>query len=129
MCKDEASVADGVEKPKKRPVPRGLTPFTPMTAKQAQEASVKARNLRKQVRAEMLNKVVQNYDFGDELMKALKKGDTDKINLLKEAMALIGLKYEQSEEFVNRMQIDATTDSKVDTTVKFVMGERPVPKG
>ena len=100
-----------------------------MTAKQAQEASVKARNLRKQVRAEMLNKVVQNYDFGDEMLKALKKGDMGKVNLIREAMALIGLKYEQSDEFVNRMQIDATTDNKVDTTVKFVLGERPVPKG
>lgn len=123
------SVSDGVEKPKKRPVPKGLTPFTPMTAKQAQEASVKARNLRKQVRAEMLNKVVQNYDFGDEMLKALKKGDMDKVNLIREAMSLIGLKYEQSEEFVNRMQIDAKTDNKVDTTVKFVLGERPVTKG
>lgn len=124
MCKDD-SVSDGVPKPKKNPVPKGLTPFTAMTAKQAQEASVRARNLRKQARSEMLNKVVQNYDFGDELLKALKKGDMDKVALLKEAMALIGLKYEQSEEFVNRMQIDATTDNKVDTTVKFVLGERP----
>lgn len=122
MCKDD-SVNDGVQKPQKRPVPKGLTPFTPMNARQAQEASVKARNLRKQVRAEMLNTVVNNYNFGEELSKALKKGDLDKVTLLKEAMALIGLKYEQSEEFVNRMHIDATTDNKTELAgkVEFVL--------
>lgn len=99
--------------------------FTPMNARQAQEASVRARNLRKQVRAEMLNTVVQNYNFGDELMKALKKGDTKKVELLQTAMRLIGLHYDQSEDAVNKLQIDATTDNKVDTTVKFVLGERP----
>ena len=102
--------------------------FTPMNARQAQEASVRARNLRKQVRAEMLNTVVQNYNFGDELMKALKKGDTKKVELLQTAMRLIGLHYDQSEDAVNKLQIDATTDNKVDTTVKFVLGERPAPK-
>jgi len=102
--------------------------FTPLNARQAQEASVRARNLRKQVRAEMLNKVVQNYDFGDELMKALKKGDTKKVELLQTAMRLIGLHYDQSEDAVNKLQIDATTDNKVDNTVHFVLGERPAPK-
>jgi UPF0288 family protein (methanogenesis marker protein 3) len=99
--------------------------FTPMNARQAQEASVRARNLRKQVRAEMLNTVVQNYNFGEELMKALKKGDTKKVELLQTAMRLIGLHYDQSEDAVNKLQIDATTDNKVDNTVHFVLGERP----
>lgn len=111
MCKDGESTGEstGGKVDKRKSLPQL---FTPMTARQAQEASVKARNLRKQVRAQMLNKVVQNYDFAEEMIKALKKGDLDKVTLLKEAMALIGLKYEQSEEFVNRMHIDATTDNK-----------------
>lgn len=114
MCKEEDSVAGGVQKPKKNPVPKGLTPFTVMNAKQAQEASVRARNLRKQVRAEMLNKVVQNYDFGEELTKALKKGDLEKVTLLKEAMRLIGLQHDQSEEAVQK--IDIKSDNKVATS-------------
>lgn len=71
----------------------------------------------------MLNTVVNNYNFGEELSKALKKGDLDKVTLLKEAMALIGLKYEQSDEFVNRMHIDATTDNKTELAgkVEFVL--------
>ena len=119
MCKDEDSVADGVQKPKKNPVPKGLTPFTVMNAKQAQEASVRARNLRKQVRAEMLNKVVSNYDFGEELTKALKKGDLDKVTLLKEAMRLIGLQHDQSEEVVQK--IDLKSDSKVDAKLSVAV--------
>ena len=119
MCKDEDSVADGVQKPKKNPVPKGLTPFTVMNAKQAQEASVRARNLRKQVRAEMLNKVVSNYDFGEELTKALKKGDLDKVTLLKEAMRLIGLQHDQSEEAVQK--IDLKSDSKVDAKLSVAV--------
>lgn len=111
------SVSDDVQKPKKNPVPKGLTPFTVMTAKQAQEASVRARNLRKQVRAEMLNKVVQNYDFGEEMVKALKKGDLDKVTLLKEAMRLIGLQHDQSEEAVTKMEVKS--DSKVDSKVEI----------
>lgn len=122
MCKEDCSVSDGVQKPKKNPVPKGLTPFTVMNAKQAQEASVRARNLRKQVRAEMLNKVVQNYDFGEELTKALKKGDLDKVTLLKEAMRLIGLQHDQSEEAVQKMEVktDAKVDSKLEVSITGV---------
>lgn len=122
MCKDDDSVVDGVQKPKKNPVPKGLTPFTVLNAKQAQEASVRARNLRKQVRADMLNKVVQNYDFGEELTKALKKGDLDKVTLLKEAMRLIGLQHDQSEEAVTKMEVktDAKVDSKLEVSISGV---------
>lgn len=113
------SVSGDVAKPKKNPVPKGLTPFTAMTAKQAQEASVRARNLRKQVRADMLNKVVTSYDFGEELSKALKKGDMDKVELLREAMKLIGLTHDQSEEAVHK--IDLKSDSKVDSKVQITV--------
>jgi hypothetical protein len=122
MCKEGDSVSDGVQKPKKNPVPKGLTPFTVLNAKQAQEASVRARNLRKQVRADMLNKVVQNYDFGEELTKALKKGDLDKVTLLKEAMRLIGLQHDQSEDAVTKMEVksDAKVDSKLEVSISGV---------
>lgn len=96
--------------------------FTPLTAKQAQEASIRARNLRKQVRAEMLDTVIKNYNFGEELTKALKKCDLDKVTLLKEAMRLIGLQHDQSEEAVQK--IDIKSDNKVTSNsplqIKFV---------
>ena len=98
--------------------------FTPMTAKQAQEASIRARNLRKQVRAEMLNTVIKNYNFGEELTKALKKCDLDKVTLLKEAMRLIGLQHDQSEEAVQKIDIksDNKTDAKVNIAVTGLDG-------
>lgn len=119
MCKDTTSVTGNVKRPKEA----NLKPFTPMTAKQAAEASARARSIRKQVRAEMLNTVVQSYNFGEELSKALKKGDLDKVTLLKEAMKLIGLTHDQSEEAVTKMQIDATTDNKTELSgqIEFVI--------
>ena len=107
---------------------KNLIKFTPMTSRQAQEAAVRARNIRKQVRSEVLRKVVENVDFSDELMNAIKKGDTKRIEMLQTAMRLIGLHYDQSEDAVNKLQIDATTDNKVDMTskVQFVL---PSDKG
>ena len=120
MCKDGESAGEKIDKRKTMP-----HLFTSVTARQAQEASVKARNLRKKVRADMLNKVVQSYDFGEEMIKALKKCDNEKLDLITKALRIIGLTHDQSEEVVNKLQIDAKTDNKVDTTVKFVLGERP----
>lgn len=123
MCKEDDSVSKDVKNPPRSPKSGALLkPFTTLTAKQAQEASVRARNLRKQVRADMLNKVVQNYDFGEELTKALKKGDLDKVTLLKEAMRLIGLQHDQSEEAVTKMEVktDAKVDSKLEVSITGV---------
>ena len=120
MCENEDGVSKDVKNPPRSPKSGALLkPFTTLTAKQAQEASVRARNLRKQVRADMLNKVVSNYDFGEELTKALKKGDLDKVTLLKEAMRLIGLQHDQSEEAVQK--IDLKSDSKVDAKLSVAV--------
>ena len=128
VTKNDNSTTTNTKSPGVLKREKNLVSFTPMTAKQAQIASAKARNIRKQVRAEMLNTVVQNYNFGEELMKALKNGDTKKVELLQTAMRLIGLQYDQSEEVVNKLQIDAKTDNKVDMTskVQFVL---PSDKG
>ena len=118
MCKDEGGEKTTVKTPGQIKREQNLVKFTPMTSKQAQEAAVKARNIRKQVRAEMLNKVVSNYDFGEEMVKALKKGDLDKVTLLKEAMRLIGLQHDQSEEAAAQ-KIDLKSDNKVDGKVEI----------
>ena len=81
-------------------VPPTSGQFTTLTAKQAQEASVRSRNLRKQVRAQMLEKLVNNLDFADELEKAIKSGDLDRMNLLQTALKIIGLHHDQSEDAV-----------------------------
>lgn len=114
----------------KRQMPLGQR-FTPMNARQAAEASARARNIRKQVRAQMLDTLVNNLDFGDEMLKALKKGDLDRISLIEKAMTIVGLTHNQSEEVVNKIQLDANVDAKTETTVKtvkFVLDTPPCPE-
>lgn len=83
--------------------------FTPMTAKQAQEASVRSRNLRKQVRAQILNHIVTHLDLGQEIEKAIRSGDLDQMNLLQTAIKMIGLHADQADERSKAMTVSATT--------------------
>lgn len=123
MCKkDENGAVDGAQKAKKVP---GI-PFTVLTAKKAQEASVRARNLRTQVRTQMLEKMVQNYDFTEEMLKALKKSDMDKLEMIQKAMVIIGLTHNQSEDAVQNLKIDAKTDNntKLSGSIEFVLPKK-----
>ena len=93
--KSKNSEPTGEKKPNTRP-----QAFTPMNARQAQEASVRSRNLRKQVRAQILNTIVTELDLGQELKKAIVTGDLDRVNLLQTAFKMIGLNHDQSEDAV-----------------------------
>lgn len=106
--KTKTSVVNGGQKR----VPPTSGQFTPMTAKQAQEASVRARNLRKQVRSQMLEKLVTDLDFAEEMEKAIKTGDLDKMNLLQTALKIIGLHHDQSDEGKAKPTISATAETK-----------------
>ena len=113
----------------KRQMPLGQR-FTPMNAKQAAEASARARNIRKQVRAQMLDTLVNNLDFGNEMLMAIKTGDMEQVSLIEKAMTIVGLTHNQSEEVVNKIQLDANVDAKTETTiktVKFVL-DKPCPE-
>ena len=118
MCKDENGAQNSAKKPKKVP---GI-PFTAMNAKQAQEASVRARNLRKAVREQMLNTLVNGMDFGTEMLKAVKSGDSDKIEIIETALRIVGLTHNQSEDAVQRVdaKVDAKTNNKLEIVVKDV---------
>lgn len=121
MCKEKAtnSESSGGKVDKRKTLPQL---FTPMTAKQAQEASVKARNLRKQMRAQILQAAV---DEGiDKLFrKALKSSDLDQMALIEKALKLTGLDFGSSEEAVSKLQVDATTDNKTELSgqIEFVI--------
>lgn len=109
MVKKQAtSVLDGVQKPK-RAVPKGLTPFTSLNAKQAQEASVRSRNLRKAMRAKILEHMVTHVDLAAEVEKAIKTGDLDRMNLLQTAFKMMGLHADQADERNKSMTVSATT--------------------
>lgn len=117
MCKDKENGGENGGVKRKMPVGQK---FTPMNAKQAQEASVRARNLRKQVRAQMLDTLVNNMDFGTEMLKAIKKGDINQVQLLETALKIVGLTHNQSEDAVQRVNVDANVEANVDATVKTV---------
>ena len=121
MTTKQNSAPGGAEKPKKVP---GI-PFTRLNAKQAQEASVRARNLRKQVRAQILETLVDNMNFGEEMLKAIKKGDTGKAELIIKALTLVGLTHNQSEDAVQKVSVDSKSDATVNQTVRFCLAPRP----
>lgn len=96
-------------------------PFTTLTAKQAQEASVRARNLRTQMRATLLDAAVS--EGIDKLYsKALKQRDEKAMAVVEKAMRLVGLDFASSEEAVQRVdaKVDAKTNNKLEIVVKDV---------
>lgn len=115
MCKDKNSEDSGAVK---RKMPKGVQ-FTAMNAKQAQEASVKARNLRKQMRAQMLEAAV-NEGIDKLFIKAMKSGDSDMMACIEKAVKIVGLSHDQSEDAVQKISVDANVDANVDATVKNV---------
>ena len=120
MCKDDGSVSDGVQKPKKNPVPKGLTPFTAMNAKQAQEASVRARNLRKAMRVQLLESAINDAKVCELFVKAFKTRDMELMKLVETGMKLVGLTHDQSEDAAAQ-KIDLKSDNKVDAKLSVAV--------
>lgn len=119
--KDSAEI--GARKaPGGRKNPEGV-PFTPLTAKKAQEASVRARNMRKQIRAQMLDTLVNNMDFGNEILQAYKTRNIDRMTLIEKCIEIVGLRFKDSEDAVQKLDVEA--NEKVNATVRFVLGKRP----
>lgn len=113
MTKKTTSSDNKHDKPRAPQADNGVK-FTRLTAKQAQAASVRARVLRTQIRAQMLEKLVTELDFADEMKKAIVTGDLDRVNLLQTAMKVIGLHWDQSSEANKSKQITATATASTD---------------
>lgn len=119
MCKDkESGATDSAQKPKKT---IGI-PFTPMNAKQAQEASVRARNLRKQMRAQLLDAAIKE-GIDKLFVKAMKSGDADTMACIEKAIKIVGLSHDQSEDAVTKLAVEAKTDNKTELSgsIEFVL--------
>lgn len=108
-------MCDDVKKDVKKPPcsPRSgapLRPFNSVTAKQAQEASVKARNLRKAMRAQLLEAAV-NEGIDKLFQQAIKKKDKDLLEIVEKSLKLTGLDFASSEDAVQKL--DVKSDNKV----------------
>lgn len=126
MANTDSNIKPSTKNPPRSPRSGALLrPFTSVTAKQAAEASARARAIRKQVRTEILEKLVSNMDFGEQLLKAIKTNDSEKIDIINKALTIVGLTHNQSDEYVSRLKVDATTDNKTAVTgkIEFVLPE------
>ena len=106
------------EKPKRKmPVGR---PFTSEQAKALQASANAAKKLRREMRAKMLQTVV-NEGLERYLAKAIKSGDEKLMSIVVSASKLTGIDWTSSEEAVQR--VDAKVDQKTHTdgTIKFVI--------
>ena len=103
---------------KSRPQNANLQPFDSVTAKQAQLVSARARSLRTQMRAKLLDTAI-NEGLDKYFAKAIKNMDADAITVVEKAAKLVGLDFASSEEAVQKMDIksDAKVDSKVQINV------------
>lgn len=119
MCKDGDNVSQdsvkhsSVKASKSRPQNANLQPFDSVSAKQAQLVSARARSLRKQMRAKLLETAI-NEGIDKYFAKALKTMDADAIAVVEKAAKLVGLDFGSSEEAVQKL------DVKSDATVKGV---------
>lgn len=116
-----SSVNKDVKNPPRSPKSGALLkPFNSVTAKQAQEASARARSLRKQMRAQLLEAAIQDAKIGDLYVKAIKTKDADLMKLVETGLKIVGLTHDQSEEAVTKMEVktDAKVDSKLEIVVK-----------
>lgn len=95
-----------------------LKPFNSVTAKQAAAASARARALRKQMRAQLLEAAIQDAKIGDLYVKAIKTKDADLMKLVETGLKIVGLTHDQSEEAAAQ-KIDLKSDSKVDGKVEI----------
>jgi hypothetical protein len=120
MAKTENGEENSVKKPKKS---NGVV-FTQTTAKEAQKASVAARNARTAMRAQILQAAI-NEGIDKLFIKALKSNDTDKMAIVEKALKLTGLDFASSEDAVQKMAVDSKNESNVTQTVRFTIAPRP----
>jgi len=114
------SADNGALKPKKVP---GIA-FTPVTAKEAQKASVNARNLRTKMRAQILQAAIEE-GIDKMFIKALKAKDAERMSIIEKALKLTGLDFASSEDAVQKVNVDSKNESNVTQTVRFCLAPRP----
>lgn len=127
MAESDKSIKQNAKNPPRSPRSGAiLKPFTSVTAKAAAEASIRARNIRKAMRAKLLELAVNDGKIDEVYLKALKSKDMDALEVVEKAMKIVGLLHDQSEEAVSRVKVDATTDNKtaVSGKIEFVLPDQ-----
>lgn len=116
----EQKVETPVETPKKKV--RGR-PFTKENAAEMGARGRNTRRLRKEARDKMFLTLVNKLDLGEELIKAIQRGDETLITVLDKAVKMVGLHYDQSEEVSQNIKVESKSDVKMKTdgSLKFII--------
>lgn len=97
-------------------------PFTKENAKAMQLSAAKAKAMRKEARAKMLQAMCTSLDLGKELVDAIKKNDLTKITIVDKALHIVGLQHDQSPDAqAQKISLDAKTDNKVSGGVNITV--------
>lgn len=92
-----------------------LTPFTTVSAKAAADACNRAKALRKQMRAQILEDAI-NGGIGKLLLKAIQSGDLDQMTICEKAMKLVGLDYASADEVKHGFSVKASAGGETGDT-------------
>ena len=112
----ENPVQSATKPPRKSPG----RPFTKENAKEMAISAAKAKAMRKEARAKMLQAMCTSLDLGKELVDAIKKNDLTKITIVDKALHIVGLQHDQSPDAVaQKISLNAKTDNKVSGNVNI----------
>lgn len=115
----ELPIATKPPKPKRKSPGR---PFTKENAKAMQLSAAKAKAMRKEARAKMLQAMCTSLDLGKELVDAIRKNDLTKITIVDKALHIVGLQHDQSPDAqAQRISLDAKTDNRVSGNVNITV--------
>ena len=97
-------------------------PFTKENAKAMQLSAAKAKAMRKEARAKMLQAMCTSLDLGKELVDAIRKNDLTKITIVDKALHIVGLQHDQSPDAqAQKISLDAKTDNRVSGNVNITV--------
>ena len=97
-------------------------PFTKENAKAMQLSAARAKAMRKEARAKMLQAMCTSLDLGKELVDAIRKNDLTKITIVDKALHIVGLQHDQSPDAqAQKISLDAKTDNKVSGNVNITV--------
>jgi hypothetical protein len=96
-----------------------------VTAKEAQKASVNARNLRTKMRAQILQAAIEE-GIDKMFIKALKAKDAERMAIIEKALKLTGLDFASSEDAVQKMAVDSKNENntKLTGSIEFVLPKK-----
>lgn len=105
--------------------PRRRGPGRRITKENAKEMAIsaaKAKAMRKEARAKMLQAMCTSLDLGKELVDAIRKNDLTKITIVDKALHIVGLQHDQSPDAqAQKISLDARTDNKVSGNVNITV--------